>query len=95
MPNGKPGDNPVSDMTMPTKTDTPEVCQHCGSTSLYESEATNAQGGYGFDLLPGLSGFFQGAKFRVMVCSKCGAIQLFADEKSRAKLAQSDKWKRV
>ena len=44
---------------------------------------------------PGLSGFWVGAKFRVVVCSECGATQFFADEQSRAKLAQSDKWKRL
>ena len=73
---------------------TPEKCPHCNSTSLYESEATSAKGGYGPNLLPGL-GFFHNPAFRVVVCSECGATQFFADKLTRAKLAQSSKWKRL
>jgi predicted nucleic-acid-binding Zn-ribbon protein len=79
---------------MPTKTDSPEMCPHCGSTSLYEVQASAGGGPYGPNLLPGL-GFFHIGWFRVVVCSECGVTQFFADEKSRAKLAQSDKWKRL
>jgi predicted nucleic-acid-binding Zn-ribbon protein len=75
---------------MPAKT--PEICPHCQSKSLYEANA-NARGGYGPDLLPGLGEIFHSATFRVVVCSECGATQFFADEKSRAKLAESSKWK--
>jgi predicted nucleic-acid-binding Zn-ribbon protein len=75
---------------MPAKM--PEKCPHCDSTSLYESQA-NARGGYGPDLLPGLSAIWQSATFRVVVCSECGATQFFADEKARAKLAESSKWR--
>ena len=67
-------------------------CPHCDGTSLYEAEA-DARGGYGPDLLPGLGAFFGGAKFRVVVCSDCGATQFFAEEKARAKLADSRKWR--
>jgi predicted nucleic-acid-binding Zn-ribbon protein len=81
-------------MKMPEKSDSPQKCPHCGSTSLYQAQA-NAKGGYGPDLLPGLGGFWLGAKFRVVLCSECGATQFFADEKSRAKLAQSNKWTRL
>jgi len=77
---------------MPAKT--PEICPHCNSTSLYEAMA-NARGGYGPDFLPGLGEFFHSATFRVVVCSECGATQFFADEKSRGKLAESSKWKRL
>ncbi len=77
---------------MPTKPDSPETCPHCSSTSLYESE-TNASG-FGIRLLPWL-GILHNAMFRVVVCSECGATQFFADRLSRAKLAKSDKWKRL
>ena len=72
----------------------PEMCPQCNSPSLYAAE-TNVRGGHGPDLLPGLGGFFQGVKFLVVVCSECGATQFFADEKSRAKLAQSEEWQHL
>ena len=79
---------------MPETTGLPETCPHCNSTSLYEAKAA-ARGAYGPNLLPGLSGFLRNATFRVVVCSQCGATQFFADEKSRAKLAQSSNWRRL
>jgi hypothetical protein len=79
---------------MPAKRELSKVCPHCDSKPLYEANAL-ARGGYGPDLLPGLGEFFHSAAFRVVVCSECGATQFVADEKSRAKLAESSKWKRL
>ena len=77
---------------------TTEICPHCESTSLYEAKVS-ARGYLGPDLLPGLGGGIgQSAKFRVVVCSECGATQFFADEKSRsrlAKLGMGGTWKRL
>ena len=71
-------------------------CKQCGEESLYKTEGVFARGGYGPDLLPGLASIWSirnGAKFQVVACSNCGLTQFYADEKTRTKLATSEKWK--
>jgi predicted nucleic-acid-binding Zn-ribbon protein len=70
-------------------------CSSCGSEDLHRTQGVNARGGYGPDLLPGLGGFWSGAKIEVVVCANCGLTQLYADEKARTQLASSNKWSKV
>ena len=70
-------------------------CRQCGRDSLYQREGVSARGGYGPDLLPGLSVFWSGATFQVVVCSNCGLTQLYADADARSQLAASDEWKKI
>jgi len=70
-------------------------CGQCGEESLYKMDAVPARGVEGPDLLPGLGGFWMGAKFQVVVCSHCGLTQFYADEKARSRLATSGKWEKI
>ncbi|RLS38922.1 MAG: hypothetical protein DWH81_09265 [Planctomycetota bacterium] len=72
----------------------PTRCHHCGGDQLY-STVTNAAGGYGPNLLPGLGGFFHGATFQVVVCRDCGWTQFFASKPALEKLEQASDWRRV
>jgi hypothetical protein len=72
-------------------------CPNCGGNSLYESrEDFSAGGGYYQNYLPGLGGFLRYAKFKIVVCGQCGAMQFFADQRARDKLPECNShWKPV
>jgi predicted nucleic-acid-binding Zn-ribbon protein len=70
-------------------------CSNCGGENLYRTEGVSARGGYGPNLLPGLGAFWSGARFDVTVCADCGLTQFHADERTRATLPFSRRWRRV
>ena len=69
-------------------------CLHCGGDQLYSTD-TNAAGGYGPNLLPGLGGYFQGATIQVVVCRDCGWTQFFASKPALEKLEQASGWRKI
>lgn len=69
----------------------PRKCGNCGKPSLVKT-TTNAAGGHGPDLLPGLHSFFRGAKFTLVLCRECGLTRFFADEAALEKVAGNTKW---
>ncbi|MEA2165623.1 MAG: hypothetical protein QOK37_3750 [Thermoanaerobaculia bacterium] len=70
-------------------------CPNCEGSTLYASQTISAGGGDPYNLLPGLGGFFTGAKFHLITCKDCGLMQFFAAPEALAKLDQSKKWVRV
>lgn len=72
----------------------PTQCLHCDGDQLY-STVTNAAGGYGPNLLPGLGGFFHGATFLVVVCRDCGWTQFFTSKPALEQLEDSPEWRRI
>ena len=66
-------------------------CPECGGTSLFATTASSG-GGHGAVLLPGLRGFFQPARFRVVVCGDCGLTRLYAEPRALKKLRQTRQW---
>jgi hypothetical protein len=74
----------------------PTTCRNCGTGSLYRNVTPLPSAGQGIQLLPGLGRFLHFAELRVVVCSACGLIQLFApEEEARAKLPKSKQWRKV
>jgi predicted nucleic-acid-binding Zn-ribbon protein len=69
-------------------------CPECGQKNLYLA-TTNAGGGHGPILLPGVNGIFTFAKFQVVVCADCGLTRFFADDQARAKVPTCNKWSRI
>jgi len=69
-------------------------CPECGQNNLYSAIAI-ARGGYGPDLLPGLSGFFTSANFKVITCADCGLARFFAAEEAIKKLPTANSWRRL
>jgi predicted nucleic-acid-binding Zn-ribbon protein len=69
-------------------------CPECGGRSLFTTTA-NSGGGHGAVLLPGLNGFFQPARFRVVVCSDCGLTRLYAEPRALEKLPRARQWGRI
>ncbi len=62
-------------------------CPSCGSSNVFTyDKPISAGGGYSPNLLPGLGGFFGGAKVEVVVCADCGLLRQFASEEARQKL---------
>lgn len=70
-------------------------CPECGQGNLYTSREVSAGGGHAPNYLPGLGGFFASPKFTVIVCRDCGLTRFFASKEARAKLADSEKWRRL
>lgn len=71
-------------------------CPNCRGGNLFVAKKdVSAGGGYAPNYLPGLGGVFAAEKFRVVVCADCGATRLFASDKARQRLRESEKWKRV
>lgn len=66
-------------------------CQDCGSHQLLVGEVSG-RGSYGPDLLPG-KGFFSGAKFNIIVCSKCGFVHWYVRPQDLEKVRKSGKFK--
>lgn len=71
------------------------ICPECGNSNLYSSAGVSAGGGYAPNYLPGLGSFLSSAKFAVVACKDCGLTRFFASSEARAKLHQSDKWRKV
>jgi predicted nucleic-acid-binding Zn-ribbon protein len=69
-------------------------CPTCGGQNLYWTR-TDASGGYGPTLLPGLGGFLRSPQFFIVVCADCGLTRFFAAEDERAKVTESKKWFKV
>ncbi|NBV24698.1 MAG: hypothetical protein EBS05_22605 [Proteobacteria bacterium] len=76
-------------------------CPECGTQSLFQS-TTNAGGGYGPVLLPGLGKMaFWGKvqtvmpQFRVVVCAACGLTRFYAEAAACARLPEADNWQRI
>lgn len=72
-------------------------CPNCGGSNLYRSRrAISSGGGYAPNYLPGLGGFLQKARFKIVVCRGCGLTRFFAQpEAAVERLADSPKWERV
>lgn len=70
-------------------------CQACGSGDIYKSkQAVATSGGYGPNLLPGFN-VFSGTTMVTHVCTNCGLMQHYANEKARTKISVSRKWEKV
>jgi predicted nucleic-acid-binding Zn-ribbon protein len=69
-------------------------CPECGAKSLYRT-TTNANGGHGPSLLPGLGGFFRFAQFEVVACAACGLTRFYAEQPARTKLPTARQWVRI
>ncbi|MEY4916594.1 MAG: hypothetical protein RL616_507 [Verrucomicrobiota bacterium] len=69
-------------------------CPECGQNNLY-SAMTNSRGGYGPDLLPGLSRFLISATFKVVTCADCGLTRFYAAEEARKKIPSSQAWRKL
>lgn len=70
-------------------------CLKCGGEEAYEFNERITARGFGLDLLPGLGSVFSPAKIRVLVCSQCGLINLFAAPDVIERLPTSDRWKPI
>ena len=69
-------------------------CPHCGNNSLFISKI-EISGDGAPPLLPGLGGFIKTSKMKVIACSTCGLIQLFATGTALNKLASSEYWEKL
>jgi predicted nucleic-acid-binding Zn-ribbon protein len=69
-------------------------CPECGG-AVYKSSPVTARGGYGPDLLPGLSRLFTSATFIAAACSDCGLTRYYATREALGRMAGSDQWTRV
>ncbi len=74
---------------------TPDTCPECGGRNLQRSVPTSAMGGYGPDLLPGLSKWFSGATFVAVVCSDCGLARYYVTRETLDRIKDSKKWRPV
>ena len=72
-----------------------ETCPECGGRNLYRSVPTSAMGGYGPDLLPGLSKLFSSAQFVAVVCSDCGLARYYVTRDALDRLRENRKWRPV
>ncbi|MFM7479764.1 MAG: hypothetical protein ACKO4V_01375 [Planctomycetota bacterium] len=73
----------------------PRICPSCGSTDRYITKVSSG-GGYAPNYLPQLSTkWWTTPKLDVVCCAKCGLLQFFAPEASRAKLPTSSAWTRI
>lgn len=71
-------------------------CPVCKSDDIYQYEEYFQYTGAGEELLPKLGkGLFGVAKICPFVCAECGYIRLVASGETRAKLAESEHWKKV
>ncbi|MFT5049727.1 MAG: DNA-directed RNA polymerase subunit RPC12/RpoP [Chlamydiales bacterium] len=68
-------------------------CPSCNGGEVY-SRKTNANGGYGPRLLPGLGRLFKPAKMDVYVCADCGHMAFFADAEARGRVSDTFHWRR-
>lgn len=73
------------------------TCPECGGDNVFAHNEIGARGGYGPDLLPGLSGIFSiyGAKMRVVLCKDCGLMQFYASNEALAKVGTETGWVRL
>lgn len=70
------------------------TCPNCGSDDIYKTKPISAHA-HATNLLPGLGEFLSYARMIPTVCSDCGLIRYFADEKACGKLKHSKKWKKM
>lgn len=70
------------------------TCPECGRSNLHQARVP-AAGIHGPSFLPGLGGFLDFAKFRVVVCADCGLTRFYAEPSAREKLNGSRHWSRV
>lgn len=68
-------------------------CLNCSNNVFYES-IVGSKGGYGPDLLPG-TGIFTPAKFKIMICSKCGFTHWFVGNSDLEKVKKSKKFRKI
>ena len=69
-----------------------KLCPECGSDKIYRyQKPVYTGGGYGPDLVPGVSGWGM-AKMIPVVCTNCGYIRQFADDATTSKIESSKKW---
>jgi hypothetical protein len=68
-------------------------CSNCGSGDL-RITSTDAVGHLGPDLLPGVSGVFNLARFDVVVCCSCGLTRFSAPREVVDKVAKSALWEK-
>ena len=72
----------------------PKQCPECGGPTLFHNTVKSA-GPYGPALLPGLGGFLNFAKVKIVVCSNCGLTRFYAEPGALAKLPKTRAWRRV
>lgn len=70
------------------------TCPECGRPNLHQARVA-AAGIHGPSFLPGLGGFLDFAKFRVVVCADCGLTRFYAEPSAREKLTASRHWSRL
>ncbi|MDI9412215.1 MAG: hypothetical protein QM401_01395 [Bacillota bacterium] len=68
-------------------------CQVCDSENLIFAD-TGANGGYGPELLPG-TGAFKPARFRIVVCEKCGFVHFFVIPEDLDKVKKSRRFRSI
>ena len=66
-------------------------CAECGGSQLHQARVP-AAGIHGPSFLPGLGGFLDFARFRVVLCADCGLTRFYAEPSARAKVAGSRHW---
>ena len=69
------------------------TCPECSSENLFYETGISSAGGYGPKLLSGLGSFFYPPNMKVILCTDCGLMRLYADQDARDKAPK--KWKPV
>ena len=72
------------------------ACPECQSSNVYQYKKHIEFGGFGGELLPGLSkGVFSLATFRPVVCLDCGYVRFYASPDAREKRVTSNDWVKI
>lgn len=67
------------------------TCPNCGSDDIYKTKPISSYA-HSTNLLPGLGEIFSNPRMIPTICSECGLIRYFADEKTCKKAKHSKKW---
>lgn len=70
----------------------PRTCPDCGSSDLHSHGGIPARGGYGPDLLPGLSRMFTSARMRAVVCRQCGLVRFYVAGEDLKRVNRENGW---
>ena len=70
------------------------TCPNCGSDDIYKTNSISSNA-HSTNLLPDLGEFLVYARMIPTLCSDCGLIRYFANEKTCEKVKRSKRWRKM